>query len=61
MKHGANIYKYAKKLQCKTNEIIDFSSNINSYHPNITITPTNEYVSKICRYKLLKIKKDNLK
>ena len=31
MKHGANIYKYAKELQCKPEEIIDFSSNINLY------------------------------
>jgi len=41
MKHGANIYKYAKKISCESNEIIDFSSNINSYHPNIEITPAN--------------------
>ena len=46
MKHGANIYKYAKELSCKTDEIIDFSSNINSYHPNITITPTNTMLVK---------------
>jgi len=40
MKHGANIYKYASQLGCHFNEIIDFSSNINSYHskPNITLT-----------------------
>jgi len=37
MKHGANIYKYAKKLDCDPNDIIDFSSNINSYNPNIDI------------------------
>ena len=41
MKHGANIYKYAKKIGCKANEIIDFSSNINIYHPKIDIKPTN--------------------
>lgn len=42
MKHGANIYKYAKELVCDANEILDFSSNINSYHPNIDIKVTNE-------------------
>ncbi|EDZ63653.1 aminotransferase [Sulfurimonas gotlandica GD1] len=46
MKHGANIYKYAKELGCKSGEIIDFSSNINSYHPSITITPTNNMLVK---------------
>jgi len=29
MKHGANIYKYAKELGIKPKKIIDFSSNIN--------------------------------
>ncbi len=39
MKHGANIYKYAKKAGCKSGEIIDFSSNINLYQiDNKTIT-----------------------
>jgi len=37
MKHGANIYKYAKFLKIKDSEILDFSSNINSYHPKIKI------------------------
>lgn len=41
MQHGANIYKYAKHLHCSEDEILDFSSNINSYHPNVTITATN--------------------
>ena len=46
MKHGANIYKYAKELQCSSEEILDFSSNINSYHPIITLTPTNSMLVK---------------
>lgn len=46
MKHGANIYKYASQIGCKANEIIDFSSNINSYHPRIDITPTNNMLVK---------------
>ena len=46
MKHGANIYKYAKELGCRDSEIIDFSSNINSYHPEITLTPTNSLLVK---------------
>lgn len=46
MKHGANIYKYAKKLGCHHNEILDFSSNINMYHPDIQIIPTQEMLVK---------------
>jgi threonine-phosphate decarboxylase len=46
MKHGANIYKYASQLGCKDDDIIDFSSNINSYHPNIDITLTNTMLVK---------------
>ncbi|WP_373001193.1 aminotransferase class I/II-fold pyridoxal phosphate-dependent enzyme [Sulfurimonas sp.] len=46
MKHGANIYKYASQIGCKANEIIDFSSNINSYHPPLNITPTNNMLAK---------------
>ena len=42
MKHGANIYKYAKNLQCRTDEMIDFSSNINSYHPKLKTLPSNQ-------------------
>ncbi len=41
MKHGGDIYRVAKKLKCKPSEIIDFSSNINSFHPKIDITLTN--------------------
>lgn len=46
MKHGANIYKYASELSCSADEIVDFSSNINSYHPNVQIKPTNEMLVK---------------
>nr|MDA3908121.1 aminotransferase class I/II-fold pyridoxal phosphate-dependent enzyme [Sulfurimonas sp.] len=46
MKHGANIYKYASQIGCKANKIIDFSSNRNSYHPSITITPRNNMLVK---------------
>lgn len=37
MKHGAGIYKVAKKLGCSPDEIIDFSSNINLYQPEIKL------------------------
>ena len=37
MKHGAGIYKVAKKLNCSPSEIIDFSSNINLYQPEINL------------------------
>lgn len=46
MKHGAGIYKTANKLGCKADEIIDFSSNINSYNPNVSITLTKEMLVK---------------
>jgi threonine-phosphate decarboxylase len=46
MKHGANIYKYASQIGCKSEDIIDFSSNINSYHPSIDITATNNMLVK---------------
>jgi len=38
MKHGAGIYKVAKKLSCRPEEIVDFSSNINLYQPKIKLT-----------------------
>jgi len=37
MKHGAGIYKVAKKLSCRPEEIVDFSSNINLYQPKIEL------------------------
>ena len=37
MKHGVNIYKYAKQLGCMSDEIINFSSNINLYQPQTTL------------------------
>ena len=46
MRHGANIYKYAKELNCSQEEILDFSSNINSYHPKVTLSPTNSMLVK---------------
>ena len=46
MKHGAGIYKVAKKLDCKSDEIIDFSSNINSYDSEIDITLTKTMLVK---------------
>jgi len=41
MQHGADIYNFSKKIHCKAKEILDFSSNINSYHPNNMLTVTN--------------------
>jgi len=46
MKHGANIYKYAKELGCNPEEIYDFSSNINLYQPTQTLTLQHSVVSK---------------
>ncbi len=57
MKHGANIYKYAKRLNCKADEIIDFSSNINSYHPKIDITLSNNMLVKYSETSYSSLKK----
>ncbi len=46
MKHGANIYKYAKELACEPEEIIDFSSNINLYQPDIEYKPDSKIVAR---------------
>ncbi len=46
MKHGANIYKYASSLRVNSEEIVDFSSNINSYHPDIVIKLTQAMLVK---------------
>ena len=46
MKHGAGIYKVAKKLECKPQEILDFSSNINSYYIQIDVKLTHSELSR---------------
>lgn len=46
MQHGGNIYKYAKELDCKPDEIIDFSSNINYYQPKSTLSCESSLVAK---------------
>ena len=57
MKHGANIYKYAKKLRCKPDEIIDFSSNINFYTPKTNIKLTKDLLVKYPDKNYTKLKK----
>ncbi|SFV58755.1 L-threonine 3-O-phosphate decarboxylase [hydrothermal vent metagenome] len=46
MQHGGNIYKYAKELDCEPGEIIDFSSNINCYAPDMQIDCSSRLVTK---------------
>lgn len=46
MQHGGNIYKYAKELDCESAEIIDFSSNINCYQPQSTLSCESSLVTK---------------
>ncbi|MDF1878623.1 aminotransferase class I/II-fold pyridoxal phosphate-dependent enzyme [Sulfurimonas sp. SAG-AH-194-C20] len=46
MKHGANIYKYAKRIECDPEEIIDFSSNINLYQPDINFSFSSKEVAQ---------------
>jgi len=47
MKHGAGIYKVAKRLKCTPEEILDFSSNINSYTKQ---TQTQLTTEELVRY-----------
>ena len=56
MKHGANIYKYAKIAECEPSEIIDFSSNINLHQVENELTLTNSVIAKYAdsSYKELK-------
>ena len=56
MKHGANIYKYAKQIGCSSDEIIDFSSNINLYQPQNTLHVKSSIITKYAQstYKELK-------
>jgi len=67
LKHGANIYKYAKKLGCKPEEIIDFSSNINLYdsllYPKVDIKRYGDATYKELKNAVAKrygIKKSNI-
>jgi len=46
MLHGANIYKYAKELGCESDEILDFSSNINCYQPTENFSIPNATIVK---------------
>ncbi|WP_457744633.1 aminotransferase class I/II-fold pyridoxal phosphate-dependent enzyme [Sulfurimonas sp.] len=57
MKHGANIYKYAKKLGCLAEEIIDFSSNINLYQPTQALSLTSTSVSRYAQSSYCELKK----
>jgi threonine-phosphate decarboxylase len=46
MQHGADIYTYAKLANCPSEELIDFSSNINLYHDKNTISVAQEKITK---------------
>ncbi|MDF1876255.1 aminotransferase class I/II-fold pyridoxal phosphate-dependent enzyme [Sulfurimonas sp. SAG-AH-194-L11] len=46
MKHGANIYKYAARIGCNPEDLIDFSSNINLYQPEINFSLSSKEVAK---------------
>ena len=46
MKHGANIYKYAKEINCDPQEIIDFSSNVNLYQPEVKLELSSSLIAK---------------
>lgn len=57
MKHGGNIYKVARDLDCRPEDIIDFSSNINSYHPQLRLEQTDEMIFKYADNSYAKLKK----
>ena len=57
MKHGAGIYKMAKELECKSDEIIDFSSNINSYNPKTNVRLKQETLTKYADSSYSQLKK----
>jgi len=46
MQHGGNIYQYAKELDCEPEEILDFSSNINFYQPEIPFKAENNLIAR---------------
>ena len=46
MKHGADIYKYAQKIGCEPEEILDFSSNINAYRKEIKLEISSDIIQK---------------
>ncbi len=46
MVHGADIYRYARELDCEPDEIIDFSSNINLYQPVAELSFSNATITK---------------
>ncbi len=55
--HGGNIYVFAKKLKTSPRKIIDFSSNINSIKPKISINFNSLDVSRYADIKYTKLKK----
>jgi len=57
LKHGANIYKYAKEICCKADEIIDFSSNINLYQPKNDLVLQDATIVKYADQSYTKLKK----
>jgi len=45
MKHGGDIYTMAKKLHCQSEEIIDFSSNINTVVPTVGLPLSHNLIT----------------
>jgi threonine-phosphate decarboxylase len=57
MKHGADIYRYALQAGHNADEIIDFSSNINTHCPVIDITLTDSMLVKYAESSYSELKK----
>lgn len=54
-KHGGDIYSFAKELGCSVDEVIDLSSNINFFKPNIDIDLADIDLSPYPNYQNLQI------
>jgi len=55
--HGGDIYTFSKSLGIKNRQVIDFSSNINQYSPNLTIDFNQLSISKYAELSYKKLKK----
>jgi threonine-phosphate decarboxylase len=55
--HGGDIYSFAKELNLKPKNVIDFSSNINQYSPKIGSLSKDLDISKYADFRYEKLKK----
>jgi threonine-phosphate decarboxylase len=46
MEHGGDIYAVSKQLECKPEDIVDFSSNINLYQKELELLLTSQEIAR---------------